>query len=545
MNETKVVFDDVEKKIASIPNQFWLVFCTTVICGLIAHAFMYVNPIYNHDGASIYYSNIHFSDLALYASTTRWGTFFVLLLQGNINSPWLQGVCSMVVYSIAAYYIIRYLGIQHRVSIVLASALLITSPNVTAVNLYTAGAIMHASALLLAVLALWCIDGNDKKKPALGFIILVFAESLYTSYVAAFFSLFLIKQICSISFGKDEKASIRKHFAIVGYGFFSVLANYIISKLILFCFPVVEIQERVTATQQRGVFDWLLALVKAWTYMPRFLLTRMCSFLSGNLLAYVTFWVGMVVTFLLLVSCIRKVENRSGWSIALVVVDILVLPLAMNVTDLLYQSGNLLMQWGVIIPWIFIVLFCDCLMFSNLNVRWHRWYAICTIIISCIALFNQVYLANASYVKAYNVYESGMQMITRLSERIESDPKYKVGKTPILFIGSLRSNYAPVREEYDYVRSMTGAGTPWWDTAITSSTALRVYLVEQAGLNIKDYEHVRATNLDQAEDYLDKYEEYDEDRFKKLFDSMKAFPSEDCVAWYGDVMIVYLGVETY
>lgn len=512
--------------------------------GLLAHLFAYTNPLFLHDDASIY---DQFSSLSGVSTASRWGEFFLYLVQGGIKLPWIYGFFSLILYGISAYIIAGIFEIKRQVPLMLLCALMITSPTATCAHLYVGGTLCMALALLSACLAVssllfW------KHGWIFSFFFLMISESLYAAYLSVSLALFLFYALLQIlkEPGKEEKKLICSHFLMLFLSAFSMLLTYILIRVFT-AIGKTGVADRVENVTGRSVTEWIKKAVETLGRLLYAFLPGGTSYFWGNKILFFLFWITLFATLIVLIRLAGKRLHGKKLLLLLFVFDILCLPLGINAIGLLNNTYTL-MHWSYITPWIFMLalyeaLFHDEALGGILGEKQLKTYSVLVFSLMCITIINGLYLANASYTRAYAIYESAMQLTTRVSDRIEQEKGYEPGVTPVYIVGDLREHYAPKREEMSYLYSMAGVGSTMWDIGMRTPAAMQTYLLQQAGLdiNLMPLQYDSASEIPPAEHFAKYRENVDPERFNKLLEETPAFPYKDCTFWYDDVLVVKLG----
>lgn len=531
-----------------IPYNLRVALVATFVIGVVAHFFCYTNVFFNHDDASMYWYRISLGDAA---TGTRWLTPLWQTMVACVQIPWLEGIFTLFFYSLSVWLICETLEITYPALIVLVSGILVTSPTAIASNMYLSSAHQYAGALLFACLALYAFE--KWKYGWLGaFVCLLISAGTYASYVNLSVSLFLLLHIVRILTTRQENPVqvFWKHLRfLLTFGAAMVATAGIVAFLVkLFG---VKAQGRVDDALYGGGAQYGEKIADALTLVwESFSPTGDLSYFQENPLVYGVFAVAAVCSLVLLV--LLFIKNRI-WQqplrLVVLVVDILCLPLAMNLIGVFYY-GHTLMQIAFVVPWLLFVMLAqrlsnqpDLAAWVQAGVRQARafaFYAAVVAAVSVVTIVNGVYLANVSYMKAYALYESGLALTNRIVDRIEATPEYVAGQTRVLFVGDIKNNYAPYRYGFAMTDSITGIGRYSWDTSLTYNLVLSTYIEQQLGIQMQFLNPTDPAYADTAPDLLAEAGVSWADESEDIINGLEAFPSQNCIYLQDDVLIIKL-----
>ena len=140
-----------------------------------------------------------------------------------------------------------------------------------------------------------------------------------------------------------------------------------------------------------------------------------------------------------------------------------------------------------------------------------------------VLLYGNVQFANGLYLKKDIEYDAYLSLMTRVVNRVEEEDTYIPGETPVVFVG-LPKVLKEVEPGFKDYWDITGMGKT--DVIYTAQRSYyRAYVDYVLGLSMVLAE----------EEVWDGILQLDEIR------QMPCYPSKDCVARYGDVLVVKLG----
>lgn len=531
-----------------IPYNLRVALVSTFVIGVVAHFFCYTNVFFNHDDATMYWYRLSVGDAA---AGTRWLAPLWQTLVACVQMPWLEGIFTLFFYSLSVWLICETLEITYPALIVLVSGILVTSPTTIASNMYLGSAHQYAGALLFACLALYAFE-KWKYGWFWAFGCLLVSAGTYAAYVNLSVSLFLMLHIVRILTTRQENA-VRvfwEHLRFLLTFGAAMVATAGIMAFLVKLFGVAA-QGRVDDALYGGAAQYgekiADALLVVWeAFSP----TGNLSYFQENPLVYGVFAVAAVCSLALLV--LLFIKNRiwqQPLQLVVLVVDILCLPLAMNLIGVFYY-GHTLMQIAFVTPWLLFVLLAqrlstqpDLATWVQAGVRQVRafaFYAVVVAAVSVVTIVNGIYLANISYMKAYAIYESGLALTNRIVDRIEATPEYVAGQTRVLFVGDIKNNYAPYRHGFAMTDSVTGIGRYSWDTSLTYNFVLSTYIEQQLGIQMQFLNPTDSVYADTATELLAEAGVSWADESEEIIRGLESFPSQNCTYLRDDVLIIKL-----
>ena len=181
--------DDLRKHKLSPRAKYTIL--SVLICGLIAHLYMYTNRIVNHDAVfALKYSG----------STITSGRWFLYILveiahmfNNNYITPWGIGVVVLILYAICACVLVKILNIKSIPLSCLLGSILITFPSVTSNNLYIFTAHYYALACLLACASVLVVSVSDKLPAILcSSLMITLSLGIYQAYLPLVLTLYVL-----------------------------------------------------------------------------------------------------------------------------------------------------------------------------------------------------------------------------------------------------------------------------------------------------------------------------------------------------------------
>ena len=515
-----------EDYIKNLSAEFKVCMCCTFIIGLIAHMFVYTNPMFIWDDSAVYSESFTLADEA---ASSRWLGYFFHLVMGLVKMTWLYGVLNFIIYGFSAYAIVKIFHIERKLSVALISGIMVTCPTFTSGNLFIGSSVQYACGLLSACLAVYVFYYFKHKYLWCGFFLLI-CEGCYAAYIDTAMALFLFKSLIDLCKEKNEnfKENFLEQLKFAVLCIFTMLLTYIIMKVITIL-STSGLQRRVEIVEGRSLLGWLVQVFETYARAVFVYLPLGKCYFWGNKVLFFLFWITVLYTVFLYIKALK--ENKSiGKNTILILLDILILPLAINAIGMLFIAHDL-MRWAFITPWIFIIAFHEKVVTTAFDSKYASRSSVLVLALSMITIVNGIYIANMAYMKEYVVYESAMQLTTRVSDRIESADGYIVGETPVYLVGKPKQ-YEINRKQFDFVWQLTGS---------VQFSFSSIYLKQQAGLpiNIIGVYSQGQTNSP-VEQLRGMGYDVDVEKFEQLLSETEEFPSKYCTFWYDNILVVKL-----
>lgn len=542
------IFSLIEDRVKKIPHQLLLALASSFVIGLAAHLFCYTNLMPVHDNSWLYTAEV---SLAAGATGSRWLSGPFMSLFGNIFQPWLVGVLSLLLYGIASWLIGEICKNRSPLRTVLTAGLVVTSPAVISSHLYLSSLHIYAAALVFACLSVYFLK-KYRHGWLLSFLFLFLCEGSYAAYISAALILFFLSSMQEILFEQDITLGrwFRQHLLM-----FVLLAGSMLASLgfmrLLTANSDYQLQDRIAGAAGQGLLGYVNSVISAYKDAVLFFTPyTFASYFQGQPVLYYLFWIAMLLSALLVIVLLVR---RGVWKKAVVIgllADIAMLPLAMNAIAVLYKA-HLLMMFGFIAPWLFVLILSEGLapsgVFSGLQLRRLRFvYEGVAVLLCAITVLSGCRLANATYTKEYAVYESGVLMLNRVVDRIESTEGYVRGETPVMLLGDFMDVFPRYEGGYNLVASITGSTS----TAYNYPTPLRNLVGQVLRLPVNFIFPAEsfggesfATSWEMVGNLLDEQfgSKADLETIQTMADAVDAFPAQNCSFWYNGVLVFKVG----
>lgn len=441
-------------------------FIFTFAIGLIAHAYAFLNFQPSHDSL---YEVV--SDAAYWKWKLQLGRFlkplYDLALGRFASLPWVNGLMSLLWLSLAGYLVTEMLRINKRLGIALTCGVLSVNLTVTALAAtYMPDLSSDMLALLFALLGcrIWygMTDGKTQLAPAKKLALTLCAGlcvgvslGIYQALVCVFVTMVLAVSVMRLL---DEKTSwirvwlsdfwaagiallgggvyyggLRLALAATGTELAQGQGNSLIN-LFRYSGPICE---RLYETFRRVEF-----------YMIEF--SGYAHSVYFTTAVGVLMMITVTVCFVWLIGLLIKRKASAG-NVITALLFFLMLPFAMNLMRLLNSYIHLLMFYAFWLAYIITFTLAKELSERKNTAVFERTAAF----LLCCVIFMNIQTANAVYVKKTTEHQATLSVMTRVVDRVETQPGYERGVTPVAFIGvpqAYFSDFAP----YDKIQRLTG-----------------------------------------------------------------------------------------
>ena len=401
------LFERLSCKIESLLTQCRLPFFSALVCGLLAHGYAFTNKLLNADETAALFSK------GADVTSGRFGLVLSSYLFPDMSMPWIYGLISILLLSVAAFVTVRIFKIESPLlqAVTAASITVFPAQTGTFCFMYTSSA--YALAVLLSVLAVYFGEKGGKARFALAFLSLGLSLLIYQAYIsltASFFVILLIQKLLD----KDSSAAD----ALKGAVKYVVILLAALGLYLL----VTTLVKRIGGTgyQEYETFaeDGILSRVRvAYTSFVRVFVSGYFGFVNSklSLAAHILCGAaGIVAVF----AAIRS--ERDGKKTALLFALLFVFPLAVNCLYLI-ASVNIIhsvSQFGFVSVYVLAAVAAD-----RLRGKLLRNKDIVIVSLSLVVLGN-IFFANEVYLKMHLAYENAYAFYNTLMTQIMETPGF-------------------------------------------------------------------------------------------------------------------------
>lgn len=390
------------------------------IIGILAHLFAFTNKLVNYDDIQCLFSKGETYRVG------RWGLCFIDSIFPNYSMPWIYGIITILLLSVAVCIVIHIFKIESKVIQVLLAGSILVFPALTATVTFLFTLSSYAFAFLLSVLSVWFLQQAHKLRFLPAIVCLVGALSIYQPYLSITASILVLLIIQDLLNDKELLPTIRKGVMYVVFLALSMILYYIATILVQ---TVMGVEDSLS----RGNVS-LLALPQNIAFTYRNFMEILFGAHDGLIPTMYSrilhlLCLGCTAVLLLLWALVQKKKELGRF--ILLAVMILLLPLSGNCMPVIgtLDSNHTLVLYGLI--GLFYLLPCvvaDATLSAETQDWIHsrcRW--ICLNLVSiCIALiivFN-TYLANEVYLNLYLRYENTHAFFNSITSNLQLTPGF-------------------------------------------------------------------------------------------------------------------------
>ncbi len=431
-----------------------LAFLVALIAGLITHITMITETIMSQDG--LWNSMDYFRPGDWEATLGRWGIALVERLNNFIAIPSISTVSCILLMAISAVILVDLFDLKTNISVIFTSLILVVTPTLTVTLLYIYTSVAYCANLLISILVVWFIYKFKHKKLGiiLSTICFMLSLSIYQSYIGV--SIGLCAMMTMLDLIRNEKKLKEIFFNILKTVVAVLIGGILYYILTMIILNVSNLQiSSYKGAETVSIISSILSLKTTCiqTYKDFF------EFFLGDSIVYNTnFRREICNAVFLIIFGVFSIASALGikeedkkqkiLKVALVIVITLLLPVCLNIIDILIV-GNIMYeltttQMILIVPLAFALL-------ENIDkLVILKWIMIFSYAIS-IATY---YLSdNTSYAALELTYNQAYSTTIRIMDRIETTNGYDKNY-PILFGGIIGDyNYPRTSSLYRYIAS--------------------------------------------------------------------------------------------
>ena len=512
MNERMKLFFKERKQI--------LVICllATLVWGLAAHAYQFLNFQYSHDSLDGLYAigqnNMHKIELGRVLAPA-----YRTVVRGSFAVPWMQGMMGMLWIALGAFVIADLFDIRKTWLVVLICGILCVNQTVIAQSAtYLDELDQNMFGMFTASLAAWCWMKRPKGWFALGVISLTVSLGMYQSYVSVAIGLIMIALLIRLLSGEKASSAFRSGLLAVAMVAVSGVLFLLLAKWITVA-TAIPLAQRNNSLAALSTFSLanLPALIGGLyqDFFTTFLFQPNTWLTAGA--AEALNWAVLALIVIMLVRALVRRDLDFGQK-GLILLIALLLPLGLNICYVLTSGGvsHTLMKYAVSLVYVLCLL---------LAARWAkeapspgRFVQAASAVLAGVLLFSFVQTANTAYFKKTSVDRATYSRMTNVMyDMIYAG--YIPGETALVLEGSIPLGPYPGYEAVNDLIGMSFDNAVGWD-----HVAKKNY-----------FSYVLGDNANFLPD--DEWEMILED---ELVQSMPCYPESGYIEMIDDVMVVKL-----
>lgn len=426
----------MEKKntaISSFADEYKLPFFFGVVCFLAAHMAAVTNKFVNPDELEYLFHKGATLD------SGRWALALTSLVFPDVSMPWIYGVISAVLLSLACCVIIRTFEIKSRILQLLLTAVIVTFPAETLTLTYIFTSVPYALAFLLFSLSVYALTRGKKSEYIISAALFCVACAIYQAYLslaASLFVAFIIKKLLNGEWtAKDGIIFGIKCLAVMIAG---LVVYFLMNKLVLAATGT-EYNEYANDTLNADLsLNSLIFSLKS-TYISFFYYFRY------KYLQYIPTKAAMLTNYALFatVGCLTvlRIRRVQDWGQRLLTLLLLILlPVAINCL-LFVSKPHSLMFYSFITMYVLAAFVLDAERERARNISWHDVGALCM----ALVLLCNINYSNKIFLKQKLVYEQSYSFCSMLLSRLKMLPDYS-DDDKIALLGTGSEQIYPISE---------------------------------------------------------------------------------------------------
>ena len=402
--------------------------------GIIGHAYFFFSDAFSFDAIH----TIAQSDVAWKISLGRFSQpLYKTYIRGNIQAPWLIGLCTILFLGLAVYFLCKCLNIHSKWSVfAIAGILGVNLQVVVTIASYVHETDSFMLAFLLEVIAVYLWKTYRKKKDlyllAIGSILLAFSFGFYQAYVSAGVTLVLIVLLgeCFTSSSKPRNTVVHAVTAFLMFLLAGVL-YYLMVRLSL------DITGYALSTDYNGLnnlfnfssVSFLQALTYAYTAPLQFLFTDTSAYTASYMLVFN--WILLILTVLFVFLLTMKQKTKMIMAFIL----LLLMPLAMAMIKVMNPEAFYdLMIYSYFLFYVLAIFAADTFAKTYISFRPAFPSRCLTVVLVILTALSNVRFSNQVYLKKNLESDAVKLYMTEINTAMDSVEGYEPGVTPVLFL---------------------------------------------------------------------------------------------------------------
>ncbi len=425
---------------------------TSAVCGgvflLLACLYRWTNLMFNHDSLMIARKDFEWQ-----ISLGRFLNVVYLSLRREVTPPLIVGLFGGFFLIVAVILCVHTLDIKRRSLVALCAGLLVTFEAIAYVNATFALSFeVDMLALLYASLAAWLLTrARSRLRFPLAVLFIVCSLAHFQAYVEVAIALVMLALYRDLLEGKKPSDVFRTGIGAL-LTFLVAVACYYVALRGVWSVTGVEARPSYNSPLNVGKItasSLPVLLVKTWLFFFKYLATPFT--LNSRLSGLIHLLLG---AYILAQTAVLIRKRRLGKkTVALLSLLIVLFPLGCNCVYLLANGlKHSLMTYSFVFFDVWALTLCDVacekkvsepeLAVSDASVAsvktWLKSYAVP--VLCATLILNRILFANALYLKTDLKNMATLSFMTRMVDRMEQTPGYKIGETPVLILGHVSQN---------------------------------------------------------------------------------------------------------
>ena len=411
--------------------------------------YRWTNSMFNHDSLMIFRNDFEWQ-----ISLGRFMNVVYLLLRREVMPPLITGLFGGVFLIAAIILCIHILDLKRRSSIVVCAGLLTTSETIAYVNAsYVLSFEIDMLALLDAAFAAWLlIRARSWLRYPLAVLFLVCSLGHFQSYVEVAIVLVMLALYRNLLERKSPATVFRTGLGAVATLLVAGLCYYV-AVHIVWSATGIEPSTKYNSLQNiNKITESSIPVLLARTWLFFFDSLARPNITNSSLTGAFHLILGVyILAQTVLMIRKRRLERRS---VALLLLLLVLFPLGCNCVFFLSNGlKHLLMTYSFVFFDVWALTLYDLAKENNNSQEetsdhdlsivseskaWLKSYAVPAL---CgLLILNRILFANALYLKFDLQDRATLSLMTRMVDRMEQTPGYKIGETPVLIVGHIDQN---------------------------------------------------------------------------------------------------------
>ncbi len=514
MNPSPLLVQRLTRWICNTYRKIQVPFLSSLIFGFLAYTFAFTNKLLNHDEAGQLF------DKGEGLTSGRWGLSILERILPNYSMPWLYGVMTVVLITLAICILVRMFAIRSRLIQVLLSGSILVFPSVIGLFGYMFTSSSYAVAILMTIGAVWCIRQKHILFiiPALG--MMIFSLGIYQSYISIAASLLLVCLVQDLLQDTAAKTVLHRGIFYVLFLLLSLVGYYLALQCLLW---LMHAQLNTYATNAT-TFDLdaiIQGLLTAYHTFFQYFTIRTRALVPTSLSGIAHLTLGVTCSMLLLINL--RSQKRNFGQLLLFVLIIVLLPLAINCMFLISPADSVhtLVLYSFVSLYVLAAVILDhtlCYVEAGKLAESCRRIGLNLALTSLAVILGvNIYISNVCYLNLHLRYENSYAFYTALLAQIQQMPEFQAG-TQLAVVGDYDHPdfYA---EKFPFQGELTGI-KGFLPDSYSYGSFLRYYI----GLSIPIAPDETIAHIQQTEQFQD----------------MPVYPYYGSTAVFGDTIVIKL-----
>ena len=491
-------------------------FLSALITGFLAHGFAFANKLVGYDEVGSLFNK------GTTASSGRWGLDLLSAVFPDVSMPWIYGILSVVLLSIAACVIVRTFRIRSKVLQALVAGSILAFPSLTATVIYLYTLSSYAVSFLLAVLAFWLLQRESWKAWLTALVLMVCSLGIYQAYIAIPASLLVLVLIQDLLQGASFWPVVKKGLRFLAFLVLS-LAGYWVVTQIFHRFSGVELNSYANARITFRLSYLPTGIYEAYVSFYRFFSVGKWGLMVNPWSQILHVVCVAAVVLLLLLWLLQK--KRPGLELALLGILLALLPLAINCMYLFVSADpslcaiHTLVLYGFIAVYVFAAVVAEACdlpeLFADGKGVFNALAQNMLLTGMLLSLVINIYAANSVYLGLHLRYENAYAFYTSLLSDMRQQPGYD-SDTRLALIGDYEGA-SFYDDEFGHLYRIMGA-----DGFQPDSHSNWFFLFYYLGLRVTFAEEAERAKIASSE----------------AFAQMPVYPYHGSIQMFDDVLVV-------